>query len=220
MSNKYELLREILEQLESFEKRGGEDDLMAFSLYLRDQAYVNDATEDRDLFGNNGFSNYRSNPEVEFSILLTGLFRFAKHYLKKAFAKTAFKTIDEFGFLATLTREGNLMKNELINEHMLEMSSGSEIIKRLVRNGLVHEYPDQNDKRAKRVALTEKGRQEIFVAFGEMHKVSKIIRGNLQSHELKEALAVLNKLTFWHKHIHEQDKNATIEELHEKYVDY
>jgi DNA-binding MarR family transcriptional regulator len=71
--------------------------------------------------------------------------------------KTAFKTIDEFGFLATLIRAGNLMKHELINEHMLEMSSGSEIIKRLVRNGLVYEYPDENDKRAKRVALTEKG---------------------------------------------------------------
>ncbi len=220
MSNKYRLIREVLDHLESFEKSGGEDNLKAFSIYLRDQAYTTVDKEELELSGYADFRNYRSNPEVEFSILLTGLFRFAKHYLKKAFAKTAFKTIDEFGFLATLIKEGSLMKNELINEHMLEMSSGSEIIKRLVRKGLVYEFPDENDKRAKRVALTERGRQEIFVAFGEMHKVSKIIRGNLHGVELKESLAVLNKLTSWHKHIHEQDKDSSIEELHDKYVAY
>jgi hypothetical protein len=32
MSNKYKLLREVLEHLESFESGGGEDDLKAFSV--------------------------------------------------------------------------------------------------------------------------------------------------------------------------------------------
>lgn len=219
MSNKFQLIRDVLDHLESFERQGAEGGIKAFSIYLQDQLYEEQDNGESRPFKNEDFRNYRSIPEVEFSILLTGLFRFAKHYLKKAFAKTAFKTIDEFGFLATLIREGSLMKNELINEHMLEMSSGSEIIKRLIRNGLVYEFPDENDKRAKRVALTELGKREIFFAFAEMHKVSEIIKGNLHEKELKEALVILNKLTFWHKHIHEQDKNASIEDLHEKYVE-
>lgn len=221
MSNNFQLIRDLLDHVESFEKQGGQGGVKAFAFYLKDKVYSveSESVREPETFRKENFRNFRSIPEVEFSVLLTGLFRFAKHYLKKAFSKTAFNTIDEFGFLATLLKEGSLLKNELIGEHMMEMSSGSEIIKRLIKNGLVHEYQDENDGRAKRVALTEAGKREIFLAFDEMYKVSEIIKGNLQPNELNEALAILNKLTFWHKHIHEHDKNASIEILHEKYVD-
>lgn len=221
MSNNFQLIRDLLDHVEAFEKQGGEGGIKAFAFFLKDKVYSveSESSAEPATYRKENFMNFRSIPEVEFSVLLTGLFRFAKHYLKKAFSKTAFNTIDEFGFLATLLKEGSLLKNELISEHMMEMSSGSEIIKRLIKNGLIHEYKDEYDGRAKRVALTEAGKREIFLAFDEMYKVSEIIKGNLQPDELTEALAILNKLTVWHKHIHEHDKNAPIEALHEKYVD-
>ncbi|MCB0652127.1 MAG: winged helix-turn-helix transcriptional regulator [Saprospiraceae bacterium] len=221
MSEQTKLIKELLDYVEEYEKEGKQGGIKAFSIFLRGKVMEPEAPrEPEKTFDQQDFRNFKTYPEVEFSTLLTGLYRFAKHYLKKAFTQTAFKTIDEFGFLATLLRDHSLLKNELINEHLLEMSSGSEIIKRLVKNGLIYEYPDEHDRRAKRVSLTVKGQREVFMAFNDMHKVSEIIIGDLKKHELMEALAIFNKLTFFHQHIHQRDKHTDIETLHEKYVNH
>lgn len=217
MSNNIKLIKELLKYIESYENEVGNGNLKEFSIYLKDKVIHNEPAHSRKDFEPSKFHNFKSFPEIQFSTLLTGLFRFAKHYIKKAFQGTSLKTLDEFGFLATLLREGSLLKNELINIHMLEISSGSEILKRLIRNGLVQEFPDENDKRAKRVSLTENGINEIMYAFKDMHKVSEIIIGNLTEKELTDALTVFNKLTYFHQHIHEKDRNTGLEELYKKY---
>lgn len=217
MSDNIQMIKQILDYVESYENEVGNSNIQEFSIYLKDKLFISSSQETSN-FNKNNFKNYKSYPEVEFSTLLTSLYRFAKHYMKKAFSSTSIKTIDEFGFLATLLKEKSLLKNELINKHLLEISSGSEILKRLIKNELIHEFPDENDKRAKRVSLTEKGVKEIMASFDDMHKVSEIIIGNLKEKELKEALAVFNKLTFFHQHIHDEDRNTSLPDLHNKYV--
>jgi DNA-binding MarR family transcriptional regulator len=218
MSKNIKLIKQILEYLEEYEEEVGNADLKEFSIYLKDKVIPEDPANAVRSFDTGDYLNYLSYPEIEFGTLLTGLFRFAKHYMKKAFRETAIRTIDEFGFLATLLREDTLLKNELINQHLLEISSGSEILKRLIRGGLVQEFADEHDKRAKRVSLTQKGKEEIFSAFHDMHKVAEIVIGNLTRKELMDTLSVMNKLTYFHQHIHEKDRNAGLEELHQKYI--
>lgn len=218
MSNNIQMVKQLLDYVDSYEKEVGNCDLKEFSIYLKDRLVCHQDYSDETAFEKSDFQNYKKYAEVEFSTLLTGLYRFAKHYTKKAFINTSIKTIDEFGFLATLLKEGNLLKNELINKHLLEISSGSEILKRLIKKGLVLEHPDENDKRAKRVSLTKEGTEEIMNAFDDMHKVSEIIIGNLNEAELNEALSVFEKLNYFHHHIHETDRNTSLNELHAKYI--
>ncbi|MBN1251145.1 MAG: winged helix-turn-helix transcriptional regulator [Bacteroidales bacterium] len=218
MSDNIAMIKELLDYVESYEKEVGNFNIKEFSIYLKDKLIKENKEEGKNTFDRNNYENYKTYQEIEFSTLLTGLYRFAKHYIKKALINTSFKAIDEFGFLATLLKEKSLLKNELINKHLLEISSGSEILKRLIKSELIYEYPDQNDKRAKRVSLTEKGTKEIFTAFDEMHKVSEIIIGNLNNSEINEALSVFNKLTYFHNHIHEKDRNSSIDDLYVKYI--
>ncbi len=218
MSEQIKLIKELLDHVDAYKNEVGNTDIKEFAIYLKDKVVAGDVNGTNLDFDKNNFRQYKSYPEVEFSTLLTSLYRFTRHYTKKAFTRTSIKTIDEFGFLATLLKDKSLLKNELIQKHLLEISSGSEIIKRLIRNELVYEYPDTNDKRAKRVSLTEKGIGEVMLAFEDMHKVSEIVIGNLKKEELNEALSVFNKLNFFHLHIHEEDKNTSLEELHVKYV--
>lgn len=218
MSDNIELIKQILDHVQIYEKKVGNTDLKEFSIFLKDKVIGNKPLPHANAFDKNNYEDYNVYQEVEFSTLLTGLYRFAKHYTKKAFLNTSIKTIDEFGFLATLLKEKSLLKNELINKHLLEISSGSEILKRLIKNGLVCEFPDENDKRAKRVSLTEEGVIAIMSAFDDMHKVSEIIVGNLNSSELDEALSAFNKLTFFHRHIHEKDRNTVLDEVYDKYI--
>ena len=218
MSHNIALIKELLDHIESYVKETKNSDIKEFSIYLKDKVISEDSQNKNISFNKNNYENYRSYPEVEFSTLLTGLFRFAKHYTKKAFQHTSIKTIDEFGFLASLLRKKSLLKNELINQHLLEISTGSEILKRLIKNELIYEYPDSHDRRAKRIAITEKGKKEIMKAFDDMHKVSEIIIGKLNKQELGEALSVFNKLNYFHQHIHEKDRNTSLNELHSKYI--
>lgn len=218
MSDNIELIKQILDYVQSYKKEVGNSDLKEFSIFLKDKVVGNKPLHHANAFEKNNYEDYNVYREVEFSTLLTGLYRFAKHYTKKAFLNTAIKTIDEFGFLATLLKEKSLLKNELINKHLLEISSGSEILKRLIKNGLVCEFPDENDKRAKRVSLTEEGVKTIMSAFDDMHKVSEIIIGNLNHSELDEVLSALNKLTFFHRHIHDADRNSKLNDVFEKYI--
>lgn len=218
MSNQIILLKNLLEYIEEYEKVVGNTDVKEFSIFLKDRVMKSNLAERNLNFQKNNYLNYKKYPQIEFSTLLTGLFRFAKHYLKKAFYKTSFKTIDEFGFLASLLRDGNLLKNELFQMHLLEMSSGSEILKRMIKNKLIYEYPDEDDRRAKRVALTENGKKEIFLAFDDMYKVSEIIIGNLSEKELSDSLSIFNKLTYFHRDIHQVDKETPLTDLHKKYV--
>ena len=218
MSNNINLLKELLEYVEAYENEVGNLNIKEFSIFLNRKVIPEEKEKEELIFDKSNYSNFKSYPEVEFSALLTGLYRFAKHYLKKAISDTSFRTIDEFGFLASLLKEKSLLKNELINIHHMEMSSGSEILKRLIKNGLVYEYADEKDRRAKRVSLTEKGKVEIFNSFDNMHKVSEIIVGDLKKTELQKALFMFNKLTYFHNHIYENDKILDLNDLHDKYV--
>jgi DNA-binding MarR family transcriptional regulator len=218
MIYKIQLIKDLLNHVESFESKTGHSDIKEFTLYLKEKVFHEESGKTSKEFDNDDYLNYKNYKDVEFSTLLTGLFRFAKHYLKKTFQKRTFKTIDEFGFLASLLSSESFFKNELINRHHLEVSSGSEILKRLIKSGLIDEFPDENDKRAIRIRITEKGRTEIFSAFDDMYKVSKIVRGNMSDKELNEILMVLNKLSYFHGNIWEKDKNASLHEIYEKYA--
>lgn len=218
MSEHTDLIKNLLDHIENYEKEVGNSDIKEFSIYLKDKVNEEMSLKKDIEFDKNNYRNYKSYAEVEFSTLLTNLYRFAKHYMKKAFVGKEIKTIDEFGFLASLLKQKSLTKNELINQHLLETSSGSEILKRLIKNGLVQEIQDENDKRAKRVSLTDKGKATIFGSFDEMHKISEIIIGNLTEKELKQALEVFNKLTYFHQHIYESDRSSDLVLIHSKYI--
>jgi len=218
MSEQIKFIKEILDYVESYKEDVGNTDIKEFTLYLRDKVLTTHEGPEIHHFSKENFSQYKELPKVEFSTLLTGLYRFARHYVKKAFHNTTIRTIDEFGFLATLLKEKSLLKNELIRMHYMEVSSGSEILKRLIKNNLVYEYPDAKDGRAKRVSLTENGFKEIMNAFDEMYKVSEIVTGKLTGEELKEALVVFNKLQYFHIHIHEESKDDSLDDIYQKYI--
>ena len=160
MSDNINMIKQLLDYVDNYEEEVGNHDLKEFSIYLKDKLITHKLSAEENAFDKHNYQNYKKYPEIEFSALLTGLYRFTKHYTKKAFSNASIKTIDEFGFLATLLKDESLLKNELINKHLLEISSGSEILKRLIKKGLISEIPDDIDRRAKRVSLTNQGRIE------------------------------------------------------------
>lgn len=216
---RYRLLKDLLPHLETFEKQSQGNDLMDFSSFLRKELLSaplsGDEIPDFTIAKNHRPEQFA---EVEFSTLLVDLYRFGKHYVKKALLLTEINTLEEFGFLASLIKTPGLLKTEIIHLHLMEISSGTEVLKRLIRSGFIHEKQDERDKRAKRLFLSEKGRVTILAAFYEMYKASKIIRGNLTDEELAHTTQVMEKLSAFHWQIHQRDKASDMEILLDKYI--
>ena len=153
------------------------------------------------------------NQKNDISILLVLLYRYAKGYVKKALRNSIIQTADEFSFLITLMTFECLTKTELINKQVMEKTSGTEVIKRLLNQGLIHEFADQQDKRSVRVAITDKGKKEIVGILPEMQVVSKVVAGNLDESEVATLLYLLRKLDYHHNDIFLHRKNAALQEL-------
>lgn len=217
---KYTLLKEVVGKLEDYESVTDSTccSLTDFAEYiLQNQTKegagfpntFNIATEDakRDY-----------NTEVETATLLTTMFKFTKHYVKRALQHAPIHTIDEFGFLTALLQTPALTKTELIQRNQLEIPSGNEIIRRLLKAELLSETADLSDKRSKLVSLTEKGRTVLFAAFTEMHKVAHVVTGALSGYEKTEFLLTLKKLRRFHERIHASDKNTEIDLILKKYL--
>jgi len=146
------------------------------------------------------------------------MYKYLKFYLKKFFENTPLTSPDDFGFLAVLATQGEMQKNELINRNTMEFSSGIEIIKRLEKNDLIISSPDDSDKRAKKVQITEKGAAFFWSLIPDMARIGKLALGNLKEKEIDELWRLLHKLNHFHNPIFHEQKAAEIGEILDKYV--
>jgi DNA-binding MarR family transcriptional regulator len=215
-----EIITELIEEMYKFDAElKGEQSftLTDFAGYLNSKMVEGNAFK-RKIGGNEEgreLANYNSRT-TDITILLVLMNRYAKSYVKKALAGKIIQTGDEFSFLITLLTFESLTKTELINKQVIEKTSGTEIIKRLLNQELITEFDDPNDKRSVRVAITPKGRTEILSILPGMSVVSNIVKGNLTDAEISTLSYLLKKLDFYHNDIFQNKRNYSLEELVEK----
>ncbi|MDX1906734.1 MAG: winged helix DNA-binding protein [Bacteroidia bacterium] len=132
------------------------------------------------------------------TMLITYVYRHTKAYVKKALEATPLTTLDEFMFLASLQYDSHLSKTELIQMHLLEITSGIEVIKRLERSGLVVSSPDIEDKRSRRVSMTSLGREVLEEAMKRMDQAAMRMTGDLSGPEQQQLITLLWRLHDFH----------------------
>ena len=162
---------------------------------------------------NSEINQSQEGPATDISILIVLMFRYAKGYIRKALKSSKIKSADEFSFLITLLTYKSLTKTELIQKQVMEKTSGTEIINRLVRLGLIMQYEDEADKRSMRIKISDLGKSEIIGILPEMQKVSKIVTGNLTESEKNTLAYLLRKLENFHNDIFLNNKDAELNEL-------
>jgi DNA-binding MarR family transcriptional regulator len=154
-----------------------------------------------------------STPEIEISRLISVMYRYAKGYIKKALKNSSIQTADEFTFIIILMTHTSLSKTELINKNIMEKTTGTEVIKRLVKRGLIEQFSDAQDKRSQQVAVTNKGREEIYAVLPNMTMVSTIVAGNLTRSEKNTLAYLLKKLDYHHHELYTSRKDEDLAEL-------
>lgn len=215
----YELLKEIIINLEIFEQENEPQNssLKDFGLWLLERQNAGYQSNN----GVMGVSNLvpqdikstAEQPEMVIGKLLTFLSRYLKIYLKKGLEGSLLTTGDDFTYLATILNKGSLTKTELILLSAHEKTSGMEVIKRLLINELIEQTDDENDKRSKRISLTQKGMGVLMQSFEAMGKVGIIASGDLTNQEKKQLVYLLKKLDNFHNDIYLNHREKGLDEI-------
>jgi DNA-binding MarR family transcriptional regulator len=214
---KNEILTTLINHFFSFDAEKGKQEEYSIDEFI---GYLNAKSDRQELEirhisgENNEFFKYEYRSTTrDISILIVLMNRYAKWYIKKVLRDSLLQTPDEFSFLITLMTYESLNKSELITKQIMEKTSGTEVINRLVKRGMIFEIADQNDKRRIRVSITKSGREEILKILPLMTKVTEIVVGNLNAEEINTLSYLLKKLDYFHNDIYIKKRGQPLSDI-------
>jgi DNA-binding MarR family transcriptional regulator len=146
-------------------------------------------------------------------ILLRRIGKYHMVYSNKALEGTGLDQIEEFGILVTIFNQINPIKSEAIYNNIIELSSGTNMLIRLKKRGLINEYPDKEDKRVKRLKLTVKGEETIKVAKDRVLKVAAMMMHGLTDEDKQLCIQLLTPINERFDGMFQKQKNKTFEEI-------
>lgn len=170
------------------------------------------------LSGNPNVGMVDMRPEARLGALVGRLSNYAYFYSKKALQPFNFRSIEEPVYLIMLMQMGTPKKSELIFEMMSEFASGIDIVNRLVGMGYIDEFPDENDRRSKRLRITAAGLAVMQACYPVMNQVADVAYGSLTEGEKALMVQILDKLDRYHADHYRQSKNAGFDEVYERMV--
>lgn len=138
---------------------------------------------------------------VRASIMIGRLQRFA-HFLTKSGMKESGMTEDEFVVLATLLYLPQVSKTQLLKQCLIEIPTGSELLKRMKKAGQVLEKKNPEDGRSSFISISARGRQQLFKTFHSLAGVEDAL-SPLTMHEKETLMQLLDKLDLYHSRRHE-----------------
>ncbi len=170
------------------------------------------------LTGKTNRSMVEIKPEAQLGALVGRLAKYAHFYSKKAMQPLNFNSIEDPVYLLALVQMGTPKKSELIYEMMAEFASGIDVVNRLVGMGLIDEFPDEHDRRSKRLRITPKGIEAVQQCFPVMGRVADVAYSSLTEGEKAMLVQLLSKLDRYHAEQYRQSRNAGFDEVYERMV--
>jgi DNA-binding MarR family transcriptional regulator len=222
METKYLLIKQLIDKVADYEKVLSSSDEMTMEGFSNFINHPNDSSflKKRNLSGKLELEVQEkgNKQETTIAILVTFIYRYAKLYSKKILQDSPISTLDDFSYVIMLLTHESLSKTELIQKNVHEKTTGMEIIKRLIKQGLIRQFDDEVDKRSQRVAITEEGKRAIFSILHKLEDVSTIMTGNLTELEKNSLNTILKKLDHFHFDIFMNDKNKSLPEIIENKI--
>ena len=212
MSNRYEILQQVIAQFEHYEKTAATDTPLSIEAF---GAYLNRHKKPR--FEGQSHAPHTTAIDNNIGALIGIMYRYVKQYSKYALEDTPLSTVDEFTYMITLFVEGTMSKTAVIERNVQEKTTGSEILKRLTKRGFIVAADDPADRRSQLISLSDIGKMTMIQVMQKMGKVSKIATADLTLDEKQQLLSLLNKLDAFHRNVLENEKILDADIILNKY---
>lgn len=135
------------------------------------------------------------------AILINRMQRFL-HMQTKHVMKYVGISNDEFVVLATLLYAGKATKTALLRQCLIEIPTGSELLKRMKQAGYVLEKANREDGRSSVIAISARGKQVLFMAFEQLAHLEDALSALPESEKLT-LLHILEKLDLHHSSLNQ-----------------
>jgi DNA-binding MarR family transcriptional regulator len=149
-------------------------------------------------------------------ILLRRIGKFHIAYSNIALEGTGIDQMEEFGILVTIFNMGNPIKSEAIYNNIMELSSGSNMLIRMKKRGLVREYDDKDDKRQTRLELTPKGKKVVLQAKDRVMKMAGMMVHVLSDEDKELCIQLLLPIDRRFSGLFQKQKNKDFETIYEE----
>lgn len=123
--------------------------------------------------------------------LIGRIHRLNMNYAYSALEGTGLNQLEEFGMLLYIQQEKNPRKTDVIYAHLLELSSGTDMLNRLKSRGFITEHADKEDKRSKRLQLTNGGQQAIDQAIQQIKKMATMMTHGMTEEDMLLCIKLL-----------------------------
>jgi len=112
-------------------------------------------------------------------------------YTIAALEGTGLNQVEEFALLNTIRFLNEPRKSEVIYTCLHELSTGTDMLNRLKKNGFFTEYDDKEDKRSKRLKLTAKGEKALEKAHSRVKELAEMMFHELNEDDKKLCIQLL-----------------------------
>jgi DNA-binding MarR family transcriptional regulator len=160
-------------------------------------------------------------PPINEGLLLKIIGRIHKlnvNYANIALAGTDLNQIEEFGIMLTIQQEKNPKKKEVIHANLFELSSGTDMLARMIKRGLIKEYDDKEDKRSKRIQLTPKGEKAIATCFPRIKKMARMMMHDLTDEDMELCIQLLKNVEIKFSALWQRHKGKKLDEIYKDVI--
>lgn len=206
-----DLILEVVQELKTFQdsEQKSAATMEDFRNYLNCKEYEKDTPS--HLTNKHNLEVNKIENEIAKQVIL--LNRYCKTLMKKALQDCPELVNEDFTYLYRLMDYESLTKTQLVEKNAHEKQTGIEIIKRMAKNNLITEVPDENDKRSVRISVTDAGRKVFRDSMKDITLASKIMCADFDAEEKKSFLQLLKKLNLFHHTVYNTKRNENLQEL-------
>jgi DNA-binding MarR family transcriptional regulator len=219
MGNKYENIQTLIGLWSEYEQKCNSEDIHAFGRWLSslpvnpaESTEIKEGSLSEETAGHLGFYKQMDSSR-QFLTLLSRSARFIDLYIKKAFEGLDIGSRLEFQFLISIREMENPRKTDVIYFNLVEISTGVETLNRLQKNKLIRDFPDEQDKRIKRLALTPKGEELIALALKKFDSLDNLTRSFGKDDVWKSFIPSLMWFNDFHNEIYHKNRNKSFDEI-------
>lgn len=140
-------------------------------------------------------------------------------YMRIALKDTPLPSIESIMFCSALNNLGESRKTDIINTAMMEISTGTDILNRLIKKGFINQRIDPEDKRSKLLTLSPSGLTALKKCYKKAGMARKLFLADITDDDKKLVAQILGPVQEKHSKLSVESKGKTIEEIHAMIVE-
>lgn len=133
----------------------------------------------------------------EVAFILWRLSKFIRYYTRPVLAENGLAGQDDFAILAHVDYKKSCSKKEAISANIIELTTGVEIIRRLIKQGLLTERSNPADGRERLISLTKAGQAKLYTIYQGFAHIQDVM-ADLTGPEREHLFIILKSLDDFH----------------------